>query len=58
MVQRRKEQMKLKNKINEIKHQMEYSETRMSDEKDITLTTVENKKANVKTRVLRLDQSR
>lgn len=53
-----KEQMKLKNKINRLKYQMEYSEMKMSDDKIITVTTVENKKVNVKTRVLRLDQSR
>ena len=53
-----KEHMKLKNKINELKYQMEYSETRMTDDKNITVTTVENKKVNLKTRVLRLDQSR
>lgn len=57
-LEKEKEQMKLKNKINILEHQIEYSETKMSDDKTITVTTVENKKASVKTRVLRLNQSR
>lgn len=54
----KKELEEIKNKIDTIKNQIQYSETRMYEDKIIPVTTVENKKANVKMRVLRLDQSR
>lgn len=49
----------LQKKIDMLKNEMEYSEMGIYEEYEIIpITTVENKKANVKIRVLRLDQSR
>ena len=49
----------LQKKIDILKNEMEYSEMGIYEEYEIIpITTVENKKANVKIRVLRLDQSR
>lgn len=54
-----KEELKeLENKIDTLKNQMQYSETKIYEDEIIPVTTVDNKKSNVKMRVLKLDQSR
>ena len=54
----KKEQRELKKKIDTLKNQIYYQEMGIYEDEVIEVTTIENKKVNVKMRVLRLDQSR
>lgn len=53
-----KELSEIKEKINNFKEKIEYSEMDLYEEEIVPVTTVENKKVNVKMRVLKLEQSR
>ncbi len=55
-IQKELEELKIKRDI--LKEKIEYSETELQEDGIIPITTVDNKKANVKIRVLRLEQSR
>lgn len=54
----KKEQKELKKQIDILKKQIEYSEMSLDEEEIVLIRTIENKKTNVKMRVLRLNQSR
>ena len=54
----KKEQREIKQKIDTLKNQIYYQEMGIYEDEVIEVTTVKNKKVNVKMRVLRLDQSR